>query len=337
MNNTLNTFISKNDLVVYIRELFRLEYKKVSLEEAQKNLTKEVKSIKDITYDYKPKLEHIQPPKVPSDKLDIKKYFRWGSLCAVILFVLFIVVGPTVISPFIPADAALEPYAYGLLIGAIICAIICILVIPRVLAKKANTKEKDEYDYKLTEYNLALEKAQKKYESDIKKWEESCKQIDEQNKNLAFTRNCKYALILEMGKAIQETEGALKTLYAYDVIYPQYRTYNAIANILSYFESGRVDTLKEALNKYDEDVFRGKVLTSLDEISFLQEMTYNAIENNNNLVQNAISGINTIASQNNTMLNYQQVAAENSQKILSSVKSVEFLQTIEMMDRLTSR
>ncbi len=337
MNNTPNVSISKKDLVAYIRELFRLEYKKFSLEAAQKNLLKEIRDLEDLPYDCKPQAEHIEEPKVPSDKPEVKKYKKLGRLCAIIMFWVCVLIGSNILTPIVSDEAQLVGYAVGLIVVSFICSIIVAIVAPKIIAKVIHIKEIKTYNERLDKYNLELSKARDKHDRAIKKWEESCKRIDEQNKSRTFSRNCKNSLWGEMGRAIRETELALNKLYAYDVIYPKYRTYNAIANILCYFESGRVDTLKEALNKYDDDVFRGIVLTSLDDISFKQEMTYSAINDNNNILQNAISGVNTIAAQNSSMLSYQQIAAENSKAILSSVKNVEFLQTIDMMDRLTGR
>lgn len=153
-----------------------------------------------------------------------------------------------------------------------------------------------------------------------------------QNKN-----GCLNVLSHQIDLTVREIDATLGQLYGYEILPPKYRTFHAVGHILLYLEGGCAKTLTEALNQYDHDILHGSACTQADEISFSAPLTQSIVRENAALIQNTFDGIGQPSASGTDMVRYRQLAAENFKVLRDSVKSTEFLQTVEMLDRTAKK
>ncbi len=339
--------LQKNELTAYLREIFRLEYKKHSAEQTIQELRDEIKSFEDFPYPPQPYKEKVEKPKKPEKKEYLEYYngIRWHIALGAVAFFLIMIIGATIFalaftSPVdeLPSNTTIPPAAAACgAISSIVGAVLTTVFSKKWIDERRWKKELARHDERMQDYERKLAEAEANYAVKMEEHQKDCARVDSKNLPRRYARSVRCSTIDQLNRAIDTTNNALKQLYSYDIIHPQYRSFMAIAHLLSYFESGRVDTLKEALNKYDTDLFQGRVLQSLDAISFSQDLTRMAIEENNNLLAGVRTNMNTMIAQGEASQAQQHLAAQNSQAILSSVQNMEFRQTIDMLDRYSRR
>ncbi|MBO5035705.1 MAG: hypothetical protein J6D42_01325 [Clostridia bacterium] len=333
--------LSKSELISYIREVFRLEHKKNTILTECNKIQDEINKLNDKPYPEKPYLYHSDAPKQPSNDMPKEKQYLPGCLSVILGYVGFctvIGIGASIMTVLLPnatTDLVFIP-ALIILGVAVVLSFLLGKAVRNYFKRKYDNEKAAEYNKKMEEYNQDVQMAEKIYHSDIAEWEKKCRLVDEENISRQSARVYKNSIKNQLLNIVPEIDKSLNKLYSYDILHRNYRNYKAVGYILLYFETGRVDTLKEAINKYEDELFKGMVVEALDEIAFNQELTYDAIRENNMLIQGATSNIGTIISQNEKISDYQQLAAANSKDILDSVQNIDFRQTIEMLDRYAS-
>lgn len=98
-------------------------------------------------------------------------------------------------------------------------------------------------------------------------------------------------ILVMMKERRDKTAELLRKYYATDMIYPKYRNLIAVCSLCEYFLSGATDTLKEAYNKYDNEVLLKAIITKLDEVV----MRLEAIKENQYMLYEAIREGNRIS------------------------------------------
>lgn len=94
--------------------------------------------------------------------------------------------------------------------------------------------------------------------------------IIEIEKKLASERDVLY----ESQKVLNEIEGRLNNAYSAATFLPNnYKHINAVGNIYRYLQDNRVDSIKEAINLYETEVYRNEVKQQQEHIIYQQEMS----------------------------------------------------------------
>ena len=323
--------LQKTELTSYLREVFRLEHKKQEILTECDKIENEINQIKNKSYAIKPSLAHYNPPEKPEK---IKK----GSLGVATLVFFVVLFGGAFF-----VDYILEPLFPNVINnavnGLIILFIVAVLmgVICGIGFKPwYNKKSKSEYNKEMKEYNQNVQQAEKEYNDNMLGWKKKCEMVDIENARRESKRTYKRTVKRQFENIVQKIDSSLNKLYSYDVIHKIYCNYEAVGYLLLYFETGRVDTLKEAINRYEADKFKGVLLGVLNEISFNQKITYSAIRENNMLLHETVSNMEKIAYQNEKIADYQKLTVENSKNMLASIQSIDYKQTIDMLERHSS-
>lgn len=115
---------------------------------------------------------------------------------------------------------------------------------------------------------------------------------------------------------VMPSQKLLDSLYSMNVIYPKYRNFIAVAQLLEYFESGRRDTLggvNGAYDLYEQERFQNMIIDRLDRISSqlgILQRTQNVLYQEINRTNTLVSGLeNEIQNANLTLQGIQNTAA----------------------------
>lgn len=139
-----------------------------------------------------------------------------------------------------------------------------------VKSRKKYIEEQKNHEKSMRDYS----KKQMQWKYQVSLWQQECKQIK---------------LTLETS---QENQAKI---YAIGVLAPKYRNFAAVCSLLEYFQAGTCETMKEAYNKYDQELLLGhiinnlgKISRSLDEIKQNQLMLYSTLQSSNYLLDQLI-------------------------------------------------
>lgn len=159
--------------------------------------------------------------------------------------------------------------------------VIGLLIMTLIVAISDNSENKsldEQYEAEMREYNCSVEEDAKRVERE---------RIEKARLN---------QILSMMEDKRDDTEALLKQYYSTGIIFPKYRNLVAVCSLLEYFMSGSCDTLKEAYNKYDNEVLFKQVITklddilhSLDSIKENQYMLYDAIKEGNRISQQLVN------------------------------------------------
>lgn len=124
----------------------------------------------------------------------------------------------------------------------------------------------------------------------------------------------------EQYKEKENSESLLQKYYDKDIIFVKYRNFVSLNAILEYLLSGRCSNLKEAYNKYEEELRQNIiidkldiVIDKLDAIEKSQYMLYNAIQNINDTLCNISCGINDALENLSSIKDNSEMIAYNSE------------------------
>lgn len=136
--------------------------------------------------------------------------------------------------------------------------------------RKKYIEEQKSHEKSMRDYS----KKQMQWKYQVSLWQQECKQIK---------------LTLETS---QENQAKI---YAIGVLAPKYRNFAAVCSLLEYFQAGTCETMKEAYNKYDQELLLGhiinnlgKISRSLGEIKQNQLMLYSTLQSSNYLLDQLI-------------------------------------------------
>ncbi|MCL2034686.1 MAG: hypothetical protein FWG94_08140 [Oscillospiraceae bacterium] len=104
------------------------------------------------------------------------------------------------------------------------------------------------------------------------------------------------------------TEYLLEEAYSLNILHPKYRNLNAVFTMFDYFQAGSVDTLKEAINKFDNESRLDKIIDRLGDINETMRRIYDEMQYQTQLLErnHALS---------RQQLEYTRITAENTKKI----------------------
>lgn len=171
-------------------------------------------------------------------------------------------------------------------------------------ARKLYNEKKTKYDESMSTYV----KGQALWKYQVSMWNQEYKQIE---------------------TIINTSKRDLKRIYSVGVLAPKYRSFAAVCSLLEYFQTGTCETMKEAYNKYDQELLLGhivdrldKISRSLEEIKQNQWILYAAIQSSNRLLDQLVQQSGDFYAQaSQHLMNMEQTALD------LDAKTTEILRT----------
>ena len=197
----------------------------------------------------------------------------------------------------------------------IVCLLVCVL--GAIVEKISYSDRKKQY-----ERNLLNEqrKEQEFYKRDKKR-------LDEENiKKIEIERKVQ---ILQ--KQRKKAESILAEIKSLNIIPVDYFKLEIVCILYKYFQNGNVDSMKEAINKYDLESRLGRIETKLDNIIQDQKYILEEIEEANSLIANTykkqqeiLDSNHKIIAQNNRMIDQSQEKIEYSRQALKEQRYMSY-------------
>ena len=125
---------------------------------------------------------------------------------------------------------------------------------------------------RMTRYFLATNKANGNSHREFKKAEQKRLQ------DAPYLERDMRAAIDYYTDLLNRTEDALDEAHSLNVLYPTYRDADVICTMLEYFWAGSVDTLKEAINKYDQESRLDDIRAQLGDLNSAVDRIYNEMQ-----------------------------------------------------------
>lgn len=116
-------------------------------------------------------------------------------------------------------------------------------------------------------------------------------------------------------RAYNETVGALKELYAVDIIYPKYRSLEACGMFLEYLMAGRTSSLEAsgtdqgAYNIYEDELFKGIIINKLDQVLSNQRLLIEGQKYISKQMETMIGGLNEVRKLTEDIKTSAQISA----------------------------
>lgn len=152
------------------------------------------------------------------------------------------------------------------------------------------------------------EQIMKKYEQEYKEYEDEMYNIAITNNNTIAKRNALINLKKETQNTIDNVTQNLNQIYEKANIPSKYRKFPIIATLYEYFDCDRVDTLREAINLYEQELRLNTIISQIDDVLYSldriqdnQNTLYNEIVSAQNATNVFMSEISNKLSTNNSI------------------------------------
>lgn len=275
---------SKEQLQQYLKDIYTMETERYSLQEAEEELKYRIENAGQVRV--KEGVESYYTHCFREYLEYLLTAFITGG--GVILFVFSILI----FMDFLVNDA---PYWLGIGIGKL--AILLAVVLPTIQFIQSVRKEAKEYMVRKENNRKAVEKDKFRVEKELA-------EIPNYKKNL---RECR--------KNIVDCEEKLRKLYDMGVLFPKYREFVCVSQLLEYLLSGRCENLtgsSGAYNLYERELRMNIVISQLENIS--EEL--DAIKENQYMIYNAICQANYLLGE---VSNNAAIAAYNTEVIATNM------------------
>lgn len=253
---------------------------------------------------------------------EAQKYKKTAKIALVVLFVNVIFsVALTVFSACMSMEVPLSYFfsdiygvlyllnfvLLGLFVGFIASIIgpICLFVYSRN-KKKAKQYEKEAKGQRVFNHSMVLENEVDRYQKEI-----SANSIEE--KHLTERQS-------EISSALNKARNNLNQLYAENILPAKYRSFNAVATMYEYLETGRCNAIQGhggIYDTYEKDLQMGLVIRNLENINASlsrieanQHFLYNELRQANSTLRTINSSLNDIKRTNAQIAYNSQISAE---------------------------
>ena len=184
------------------------------------------------------------------------------------------------------------------------------------------------YPERLESYN----KLRQDYDAECRRDE---KFIENITLNLAELKRIK----AEVEEKIRRAEENKRSFYSVGIIYSSYQRLEPMSRFYEYFKSGRCDTLKEAMNTYDNEVMQKTIIDKIDDLTSAVYSIQYELSSISDTVDRGIRSISgTFDTMNerlgilngslNTQAYYAKITAECNKKIASDTDTLRFYENM---------
>ena len=245
-----------------------------------------------------------------------------------------------------------------LLFSAILSGLGIIVVPVAVFAGimfKINKKEKDEYREKrrkeihinnqelMAQYRADIQnypRKMEKYNQECADYNNACRNDEIAKQNLCNNISKLQTIKNEVIGRLNEAEEYTQKFYSVGIIHPNYQGLKPMCRFFEYFDTGKCDTLKEAMHTYDNEVAQGIVIKKLDILNqSINSLEYelsnvcSVINQNMNYISssfNTMNGcLNIINGQLNTQEYYSRITAECNKQLAADVSTIKFYEDMK--------
>lgn len=241
---TKNELIPKDDLMNYFKNISELENRKITYDKAISEVEQEIENAGIWYGKQEPTFSCIDYEKY-NDKHSARFVLFWiisSPICIAVLWLLHLFIWKIF---NINVDLPFPVVA----IGGIIVGVIVAIRLQTMLYNKMYYKKEDEYH----------DSCQQIQDYNNKQREEA----EKRSENLRFEKKLN---LIDWQSINNQIEERLQYLYDMRIIPEKYQNAVAISFFVSYLESGRCDTLKECMNKYDDDAMYYQLKGKLEDI-----------------------------------------------------------------------
>lgn len=231
--------------------------------------------------------------------------------------------------------------AFPILIGV---PILIYFITTKTKDRKARRKDVDiENQSRIAQYNADVQnypRKMEKYNQECADYNNACRNDEIAKQNLSNNISNLQDIKNEVIKKLNEAEEHTQKFYSVGIIHPKYQGLVPMCRFFEYFDTGKCDTLKEAMHTYDNEVFQGIVIEKLDilnrSVNSLQYELNNVcsvIRQNMNYISssfNTMNGcLNIINGQLNTQEYYSRITAECNKQIANDISTIKFYEDMK--------
>lgn len=174
-------------------------------------------------------------------------------------------------------------------------------------------ESKSTYDYhnnRISEQELFLNN-----KADFEKWSMSYLHIKKNEVKLAAQKEYCLATAEQLRQLHQRTGEVLQKLYACNVIPKKYQTLVAVSTLFEYFQNGRVDSLKEAINLFEQEVRQQIVIDGIQNLNETVKGMQQSIIKNQQMLYTAVCDTNaSIQTLSNEISSLSEAYVQNADK-----------------------
>ncbi len=241
---TKNELITKDNLKDYLKNIKELENRKITYDKAISEVEQEIENAKTYNVESEPEFFCVDYDHYNNSHSDRFTFF-WIIFTPIAILVLLLIL----VAMWKCFDIKWDfPFPAAIIGGIIVGAIIAIKLQEKLYYRMYWKKEQ--------EHNNLCQQIQA-YNN--KQREEA----EKRSENLRAEKNMNLTEWKSFSNQIQER---LQYLYDMHIIPEKYQNAVAISFFVSYLESGRCDTLKECMNKFDDDAMYYQLKGRLEEI-----------------------------------------------------------------------
>lgn len=239
-----NKIISKDSLIDYCKNIKELENRKITYDKAISEVEQEIENAKVYNSQQEPAF-FCEDYDCYNNRHSGRFIFFWIISSPISMLILYLILCLIWRIFKISIDI---PYAIAIIGGIILGAIIAIKLQTILYNRMYYKKENEHYDLcqQIQIYNNKQKEEAEKYSEKLRS-----------DKNIDLT---------EWKSLNNQIDERLENLYKLQIIPEKYQNAVAISFFVSYLESGRCDTLKECMNKYDDDAMYYQLKGRLEEI-----------------------------------------------------------------------
>lgn len=290
--------MSNEDLLKSFQVISELENRKITYEKA---ISKVEQEIENAGMWYR-EAEPIQPTQ------NLNHYWNKHSLRALLLFFILIPVFLlffNAISQYIYETFEYEMNSYFATVGSIILAVISMCIVQVSLFNRMCKKENEAYfsEYHQVQQHNKQEQEQAEARSnwmridrkeDLKDWRSYCYQIDQK----------------------------LRQLYQAQEIPKTYQGAIAMSLFVSYLQTGRCDTLKERMNKFDDDSafyqLKGEIEEIIREIGEMKQRLSRELSFTRQCLNDDLENVELLVQKNQTQIEQISYNQETQRLLLAT-------------------
>lgn len=206
----------------------------------------------------------------------------------------------------------------------------------RMEVDRRNRELNEQYHLEVQVYPQKL----KAYETECQNYDAACRndQISKQNLSAGITQL--QSIKAEVQEKINQAKAYISKFYSVGIIHPKYQGYSPMLKFYEYFDTGKCDTLKEAMIMYDTDGFRETVNDKLDNITdavysvqselySLHDTVRYGIEDISRSFDTTKGCLDIMNGRLSTQEYYAKISSECNRQIAADINTIKFYEDIK--------
>ena len=266
------TTIPKKQIFEYFRKGAEMEATKYYIEQQIADVDKKIFALNtelNVALNYRrPAPQKPQEPIAPTPVTQQGNQIKNIPLVPIIIIGIIVVVAISFLTSARLASGLPVEDVIGMPIGF---AIVFIIITITIGSSNKKNKQRIEYNnqvarethqFRLNEYKKKMEQ----YELEYKLYEEACAGDKAYLKTFGPRIQPLQAARKKLEGELAVAKEQLEEFYSAGIIHPKYQGIVPIFRFYEYYDTGSCDTVKECMNKYDNELFQNMVVLKLDQL-----------------------------------------------------------------------